>query len=67
MPEYAIILYKLTSFLRYTKDLRIFIIKVEKFDINNALLASTLGGLQDYNHGLDHPSKQIHISISYYY
>jgi len=31
-------------------------IKVEKFGVHNALLASALGGLQDYNHELGHPS-----------
>jgi hypothetical protein len=37
-----------------------FVIKVEKFNTNNAFLASALKGLQNYNCGLDYPNKQIH-------
>ena len=38
-------------------------IKVEKFETNNALLVSALGGIQDYSCGLDHPTIHIHILI----
>ena len=42
-------------FLEYTNDLRILVIKVEKLGhTNDALLASILGGLQDYR--TDRPS-----------
>jgi hypothetical protein len=44
-------------FFSNTQDLFIIVIKVELFNhINNALLTSTLGGLQNYSWELDHPS-----------
>ena len=50
-------------FLKYAKDLRIFVIKVEMFDINNAFQTSALRGLYDYSRGLDHPLNRKHILI----
>ena len=51
-------------FIKCAKDLRIFVIKVERFVIDNAHQTTTLGyGLQDYSCGLDHPSERNQSSI----
>jgi hypothetical protein len=57
---------KLTNYLCYRltlasiQDFRIIVTKAEEFNqTNNALMASVLGGLLDYNPRLDRPSIQI--------
>jgi len=46
-------------FYQIRKKLHIFVIKVEKLVTDNTLQVSALGySLQDYNRGLDHPSKR---------
>jgi hypothetical protein len=52
-------------FLKYAKNLRIFIIKVEMFGTNNALLA--LEGLRDFNRELDHLVQRFHFYMAQSY